>query len=97
MIIKPSASLRNKYTEISKLCHKTNEPIFITKNGEGDLVLMSIEKYEKMLDEIKLVPELIKAEKRISEGEYYSIDEFKSKADKLLNTKVAEESVKYEV
>ena len=97
MIIKPSASLRNKYTEISKLCHKTNEPIFITKNGEGDLVLMSIEKYEKMLDEIKLVPELIKAEKRISESEYYSIEEFKSKADKLLNSKVAEESVKYEV
>ena len=97
MIIKPSASLRNKYTEISKLCHKTNEPIFITKNGEGDLVLMSIEKYEKMLDEIKLVPELIKAEKRINEGEYYSIDEFKNKADKLLNSKVAEESEKYEV
>lgn len=97
MIIKPSASLRNKYTEISKLCHKTNEPIFITKNGEGDLVLMSIEKYEKMLDEIKLVPELLKAEKRISEGDYYSIEEFKSKADKLLNSKVAEESVKYEV
>ncbi len=86
MIIKPSASLRNKYTEISLLCHKTNEPIFITKNGEGDLVLMSIEKYEKMLDEIKLVPELIKAEKRIKEGDFYSIDEFKKKADKLLKT-----------
>ena len=97
MIIKPSASLRNKYTEISDLCHKTNEPIFITRNGEGDLVLMSIEKYERMQEEIKLLPSLIRAEQQIENGEYYNLDEIKSKMNNLINSKVAEESEKYEV
>ena len=45
-IIKPCADLRNSYNEISKLCHTTNEPIFITKNGVNDLVLLSDESYE---------------------------------------------------
>ena len=43
MIIKASASLRNDYTTISNMAKETKEPIYITKNGEGDLVLMSIE------------------------------------------------------
>ncbi|GHV65169.1 prevent-host-death protein [Spirochaetia bacterium] len=45
-VIKKSAELRNKYGEISAFCHKYREPIFITKNGEGDLAVMSIETYE---------------------------------------------------
>jgi prevent-host-death family protein len=44
--IRPISELRNT-TEISELCHKTNEPVFITKNGYGDLVVMSIEAYER--------------------------------------------------
>jgi len=44
--IRPISELRNT-TEISELCHKLNEPIFITKNGYGDLVIMSIETYER--------------------------------------------------
>jgi PHD/YefM family antitoxin component YafN of YafNO toxin-antitoxin module len=47
-IIKKSADLRNKYSEISAFCHKYREPIFITKNGEGDLAVMSIETYETL-------------------------------------------------
>jgi len=45
-VIRPSADLRNNYNEISELCHKYPEPIFITKNGTGDLAVMSIETYE---------------------------------------------------
>ncbi|MCL2224450.1 MAG: type II toxin-antitoxin system Phd/YefM family antitoxin [Defluviitaleaceae bacterium] len=44
--IRPISELRNT-TEISEMCHKTKEPIFITKNGYGDLVIMSIETYER--------------------------------------------------
>jgi prevent-host-death family protein len=44
--IRPSADLRNNYNEISELCHKYMEPVFITKNGTGDLAVMSIETYE---------------------------------------------------
>ena len=47
--IRPITDLRNT-TEISALCHAKHEPLFITKNGYGDLVVMSIEMYEEMLD-----------------------------------------------
>ena len=47
MIIKASAALRNDYTSISNIAKETKEPIYITKNGEGDLVLMSIDAFEQ--------------------------------------------------
>ena len=52
--IRPSSDLRNKYNEISEFCHKYNEPVYITKNGHGDLVVMSIETYEKLVGKFKL-------------------------------------------
>ena len=52
--IRPSADLRNKYNEISELCHKYSEPVFITKNGTGDLAVMSIETYEFLAGKIEL-------------------------------------------
>ena len=45
--IRPISDLRNKANEISEICHSENEPVFITKNGMGDLVVMSIESYER--------------------------------------------------
>ena len=48
--IRPIKDLRNT-TEISEICHKTKEPIFITKNGYGDLVIMSMETYERKVIE----------------------------------------------
>lgn len=47
--IRPITDLRNT-TEISDVCHARREPVFITKNGYGDLVVMSIETYEEMLE-----------------------------------------------
>ena len=46
--IRKSADLRNNYGKISDFCHKYREPVFITKNGEGDLAVMSIETYEEL-------------------------------------------------
>jgi prevent-host-death family protein len=46
--IRPSSDLRNKYGEISDFCHTYNEPVFITKNGKGDLVVLSNDEYERL-------------------------------------------------
>ncbi len=45
-----STVLRNEYNDVSSFCHLNQEPIFITKNGQGDLAVMSIEKYEEILE-----------------------------------------------
>lgn len=68
MIIKPSASLRNEYTSISDLAKKTKEPIYITKNGEGDLVLMDIEAFEKREQILKLRAKVLQAEQERIDG-----------------------------
>ncbi len=52
--IKSSAELRNNYNEISSLCHTYAEPVFITKNGKGDLAVMSIESYEELNSRFEL-------------------------------------------
>ncbi len=52
--IRPSSDLRNKYNEISEFCHKYSEPVYITKNGQGDLAVMSIETYEKLVGKFEL-------------------------------------------
>ncbi|WP_059104512.1 type II toxin-antitoxin system Phd/YefM family antitoxin [Shouchella shacheensis] len=52
--IRPSSDLRNKYNEISKFCHEHSEPVYITKNGEGDLAVMSIETYERLVGKFEL-------------------------------------------
>lgn len=59
--IRPITDLRNT-NEISELCHATREPIFITKNGYGDLVVMSIETYEKLLETAKMDRSISEAE-----------------------------------
>ena len=52
--IRPSSDLRNKYNEISAFCHKYAEPVYITKNGRGDLAVISIDTYEKLVGKIEL-------------------------------------------
>lgn len=52
--IRPSADLRNSYNEISDFCHTYSEPVFITKNGKGDLAVMSIDLYEQLCGKLEL-------------------------------------------
>lgn len=63
--IRPITDLRNT-TEISELCHARREPLFITKNGYGDLVIMSIETYEEMLETANTDAAISQAEQEYS-------------------------------
>ena len=67
-IIKPISDLRNKFNEISEICHKEGEPIYLTKNGKGDLVVMSISAYEKREAMLELYQKLSIAEQQSREG-----------------------------
>lgn len=89
MYIKASASLRNDYAAISELAKKINEPIYITKNGEGDMVLMSIETYEKREQLLEMRAKVLRAEEeRISGNQGCSIGE----ARKMLRDRTEEGS-----
>lgn len=52
--IRPSSELRNNYNEISAFCHEFGEPVYITKNGTGDLAVLSIEAYERLAGRFEL-------------------------------------------
>lgn len=62
MNIRPSAAIRQNYNEIAELCRKTAEPVFLTKNGEGDLVVMDIETFDRREKMLKLREELLAVE-----------------------------------
>ena len=62
MTIRPSAAIRQNYNEISDLCKKSGEPVFLTKNGEGDLVVMDIETFSRREKMLKLREELLAVE-----------------------------------
>ncbi len=74
-VIRPSSDLRNNYNEISTICHQTNNPVYITKNGAGDLAVMSIELYELLTDRLELYRELEKGIKSLDNGEKFSEEE----------------------
>ena len=66
--IKSSADLRNNYNEISNFCHTYTEPVFITKNGYGDMVIMSMRTYEEMTLMLDVYAKLAEAENEVREG-----------------------------
>ena len=68
-IIKPISDLRNKSNEISELAHNSNEPIFITKNGAGDLVVMSMSHYSKLQSKLELLGKLSAAQNQKTIGD----------------------------
>jgi len=66
--IKPISDLRNNFNQISEICHKDGEPVFITKNGQGDLVVMSMALYEKQQALLELYQKLGEAEAQSNAG-----------------------------
>jgi len=63
-IIKPISDLRNNFNKISEICHHDGEPVYITKNGQGDMVVMSLATYEKQQNQLELYKKLLVAEKQ---------------------------------
>ena len=87
MNIRPSAAIRKNYNDISQLCKMTGEPVYLTKNGEGDLVVMDIDAFTKREKMLKLREELLAAEEdRLAGKKGYTIDE----ASKMLDTIISE-------
>ena len=84
MIIKPSTALRNEYGTISDLAHKEDAPIYITKNGEGDLVVMSIEAFERWEEILRLRAKLAAAEQsRLSGQPAVSMEESRKRLEAI--------------
>ncbi len=75
MNIKPSTAIRKNYNQISDLCRQTGEPVYLTKNGEGDLVVMDVESFTRRESLIKLKEKLMQSEIDIQKGRTYSVEE----------------------
>ena len=66
--IRPISDLRNSANDISDFCRQTREPVFITRNGSGDMVVLNIDEYERQMALIDLYGKLAVAEEEISSG-----------------------------
>ena len=74
--IRPVSELRNNFSDISKIVHENNTPVFLTKNGYGDMVVMSVEAYEKIISDSIINQKLIKAARESENTDVrYSFDE----------------------
>jgi len=68
MLIKPSATIRQNYNEIADLCRATQEPVYLTKNGEGDIVVMDVESFVRREKMLRLREELLAVEEDRAAG-----------------------------
>ena len=85
MNIMPSASIRQNYNDIAELCKSTGEPVYLTKNGEGDLVVMDIDSFTKREKMLKLREELLLIEEdRFHGASDYSVDEVTSMMEQAI-------------
>jgi prevent-host-death family protein len=86
MTIKPSATIRQNYNEIADLCRFTKEPVYLTKNGEGDLVVMDVDSFARREKMLKLREELLAVEEDRAAGRMgVSPDELESYLDAIID------------
>ncbi|MBO2945209.1 type II toxin-antitoxin system Phd/YefM family antitoxin [Paenibacillus sp. F411] len=86
MLIKPSASIRQNYNEIADLCKTSGEPVYLTKNGEGDLVVMDIEAFSRREKMMKLREDLLAVqEDRMAGRVGVTPDELEDYLDRMID------------
>lgn len=89
MNIRPSAAIRQNYNEIADLCKKTSAPVYLTKNGEGDLVVMDIVSFTRREKMLQLREELIAVEEdRLAGRMGCNLDELDNYLDEILTLEV---------
>lgn len=88
--IRPVSDLRNNFAEISRIVHESNEPVFLTKNGYGDMVVMSVEQYDEIRLEKRIAAALKQAEREaVLTPDRYDFDEVSASMRKKLMDKAA--------
>lgn len=86
MNIRPSAAIRQNYNEIADLCRKTQTPVYLTKNGEGDLVVMDIDSFTRREKMLQLREQLLAVEEDRAAGRFgCTVDELDTYLDSVLN------------
>jgi len=87
MMIRPSAAIRNNYRKVANYCIETGQPVFLTNNGEGELVVMSVQSWEEERHRIRIEETLLKIEAEESAGimRYAPVDEVFSKIDGIID------------
>ena len=86
MNIRPSAAIRQNYNEIADMCRRTSEPVFLTKNGEGDLVVMDIDTFNRREKMLRLREELLSVEEDRLHGNIgCTLDELDSYLDNIID------------
>jgi len=86
MNIKASASIRSNYNEIAKLCKESGEPVYLTKNGEGDLVVMDITAFERREKELRLAEDLFNIRtSRMNGAKGHTLDAVRETLHKTIN------------
>ena len=91
MHIKPSASIRQNYNKIADLCRASGEPVYLTKNGEGDLVVMDINTFIRREKMLKLREQLLSVEEdRLSGHKGVEPDELDRYLDRIIDKEANE-------
>ena len=89
MIIKPISDLRNNFATISKIVHEEHQPVFLTKNGAGDMVVMSVHHYNQQKAMLDLYEGLARSEADSAAGRVIPFEKTKERIDAMLRSKGA--------
>ena len=89
MMIKPTTALRTELSEITRICKEKSEPVYLTKNGEGELVIMSIDAFERREAVLNLRAKMMEAEQqRLSGAKPYTTNEVRDYIKELHDANV---------